>query len=112
MPTVEPEIIPVLVDQENLSRKPRRDGPLPFHQDRLTRADHSHQAVSILRQFPVQLAAPFTPAIIRRPINARILRKTLREPRITGDQIDSHVLSPCLPKPRAYPFEQTSRSAF
>ena len=112
MAAVEPEIIAVFIDDENLRRDPQRDHPLPLRHDRLAGADHPHQRITILRELPVQFAAPFAPPKVAGTIHARVLRETLRQSRVARHQVDRDVFPPRLPQPRNDSLQQIARAAF
>ena len=112
MAAVEPEIVAVLIQQEEFARQARRQHPLPFGHDRFSRADDANHGVFIGCQFGIESLARGRIGIIRHPVDRAPLRAELqRRARVTGHQIRRHLWMHVI-EPVKQIFQQLTASAF
>jgi hypothetical protein len=112
MAAVQPEIIGVFIDDENLGAETQSQHPFPFCQDGLARTDDPHMRVAILSQLGVEPALAGAPAVIRNAVDARTrLIPSLRCLRIAGHQVDRHFGTPRLAEFGQKLFQQPPRPA-
>ena len=107
---IEPEIVAVLVQDENLRRQFRREDPFPFGHDRLSGTDDSGDRVLLGGEFGVKALAGCGALIIR---NAKYFAvKSLRDSGIAGDQIDREIIAVRFVETGDKIIEKTPGSAF
>ena len=95
---VDPEVISVFVDDENLGWNPRCQGPFPFGHQRLARTDDAEKRVAVLAEFAVKPAPQLAAAIIGNAIKPRGFgTESLGKRGIAGDQIEENVVAPDIP---------------
>ena len=109
---VDPEVVPVFVDDENLGWNPRRQGPFPLGHQRLARADNAEKRVAVLAEFAVKLAPEFAPAIIGDAIEPRGFgTESLGKRGIAGDQVEPDIVTPDVPQAGKEALQKMSRPA-
>src|SRR5579871_6674045 len=70
MPAVEPEVVAVFIQDEDLGRHPGREHPLPLGHDRLGGADDPGHVIVLRLEFAVELFARRASRIISDAIDA------------------------------------------
>jgi len=111
MDTVKPEIIRVLIDDENLRRDLISQRGLPFSHQRFVGTDDAHGGVSVADQFAIQFAAPLASAIIGHAVDAGTVAEARRQARVAGHQIDAYVISVSAAKSAYDAFDNGPRPA-
>src|SRR5947209_7508624 len=94
MAAVEPEIIAVLVDEENLGGDTERQRPFPFEHDGLAGADDAHESVAIGGELAVEPAASVAAAIVGGAVDAGVGGKALGQTGVAGDEVDGDIVAP------------------
>src|SRR5262245_15678041 len=95
MAAVEPEVVAIFVDDENLGGDAEGQSPFPLGHERLGGADDAGQRVSILRELTVEAAASAASAVISDAVQPRSFgSEAARKLGVAGDQIDGDFLAP------------------
>ena len=92
MAAIQPEVVAILIQDENFTGQPGGQHPFPFGHDGFSRADDSNHGVVIGCQQTIQLFARATVGIIGNAIDASSVRpEMLRQASVAGDQVGLHI---------------------
>jgi hypothetical protein len=111
VPAVEPVKIGAFVDDEQLRRKFPGSREFPLEHDGLCRADDPQQRIPVLPKLGEQRLARLAGPIVGSAIDARLGRKSRRQLRVAGQQVDLEVFAERFAQRRPHLFDQAPRPA-
>src|SRR4030095_16876471 len=110
---IEPEGIPILVQDENLRLQPQRQHPFPLRHDGHRGTDDAEDRIAVSAEFAVELLAPGPSAIVAYAKNARGGRVVAaRQAGVTRDEVDPDVLAVSVAQARENALDEKARAAF
>src|SRR5205823_3791133 len=113
MRAIEPEVIAILVYDENLRAQAQSQRPFPFGHDRLARADDAHVGIAVGVKLAVELPPSVATAIGAGAVDARLLLiESLRDARVAGHEVNGDSLAPTFAQLGNELFEQAPGTAF
>src|SRR5690348_12372154 len=112
MAAVQPKVVGVLVDHQNLRGEGRDQNPLPFAENALARAHDGGNGMALAAQLAQQAEAPYDTGVVIHVVNAgRLLRQSVRSTVETRDQIDGHAVAELRPDAWNHRFGNVARAA-
>ena len=112
MAAIDPEIIAVFIENEELCRNFPRNHPLPLGHNGLRGAEDAQDVIALIAQQRVEPFPPVCAGIFARPIDRPLrLAERFWKSGITGNQIELHLAAVDFVQPRQHVFKQLSRAA-